>query len=92
LNVIETTPEKHDKEIAKSLVLTHFIGRALMDMKASALEIDTRGYRDLIRILDSVKNDTWQLFEDMNRFNAYSSGVRKNFIKSLNDVEKSLSK
>ena len=92
LNVIETTPAQHDMEIAKSLVLTHFIGRALMDMGAPALEVDTRGYRDLIRILDTVKNDSWQLFEDMSKFNKYSSEVRKNLIKSLNNVEKRLAK
>ena len=90
LNVIETTPEKHDKEIAKSLVLTHLIGRALMGMGASALEIDTKGYRDLIRILDTVKNDSWQLFEDMNKFNKYSAEARKNLIESLKNVEKKL--
>ena len=90
LDVIETTPERHDREIAKSLVLTHFIGRALIDMKASSLEIDTRGYRDLIRILDTIKNDTWQLFEDMNNFNRFSGQVRKNFIKSIKNVEKLL--
>lgn len=87
LNVIETTPEKHDREIAKSLVLTHFIGRALMDMKASALEIDTRGYRDLIRILDTVKNDTWQLFEDMSKYNKYAKKIRGKFIKSIHKVD-----
>lgn len=90
LNLIETTPEQHDKEIAKSLILTHFIGRALIGMKASALEIDTRGYRDLIRILDTVKNDTWQLFEDMNRYNKYAKRIRNDFIKSVAKVDNKL--
>ncbi len=34
LKVIETTPEEHDKQIAHSLLLTHFIGRTLMDFGA----------------------------------------------------------
>jgi len=92
LDVIETTAQQHDREIAKSLVLTHFIGGALIDMKASASEIDTKGYRDLIRILDTVKNDTWQLFEDMNKHNKYSAQVRKNLVKALNNVERRLKK
>lgn len=92
LAVIEATAQQHDAEMAKSLVLTHFIGRALMDMQVSDMEIDTRGYRDLLRILDTVKNDTWQLFEDMNKFNKYSKEVRNNLIKSLSNVEKRLSK
>lgn len=90
LNIIETTPGRHDKEIARSLVLTHFIGRALIDMKASSLQIDTKGYRDLIRILDTVKNDTWQLFEDMNRYNKYTKKIRTDFIKSVAKVDNKL--
>ena len=63
-----------------------------MDIGVSDMEIDTKSYRDLLRILDTVKNDTWQLFEDMNKFNNYSKGVRKDLIKSLSNVEKKLSK
>ena len=90
LNVIEATPAQHDMAMAKSLVLTHFIGRALIGMKAAALDIDTRAYRDLIRILDTVKNDTWQLFEDMNKHNPHSKAIREGLIKSLNKINKKL--
>lgn len=92
LNVIEASPEQHDIAMAKSLVLTHFIGRALIDMKAAALDMDTRAYRDMIRILDTVKNDTWQLFEDMNKYNPYSKTIRERLIKSLNKINKKLQK
>ena len=90
LNVIETTPEQHDKEMAKSLVLTHFIGRALMDMKLFDVKMDTRSYRDLIRILDTVKNDTWQLFEDMNKYNKYSKKIREDFVKGVHKIDSKL--
>ena len=59
-------------------------------MKASSLNIDTRGYRDLIRILDTVKNDTWQLFEDMNKYNKYSQKVREDFIKGVHKIHDKL--
>jgi len=92
LIVIETTPEEHDKEIAKSLLLTHFIGRGLIDFGAADLDIDTEGHRRLISILDTVKNDTGQLFEDMNRYNKNSKKVREDFIKSLNKINRGLEK
>ena len=92
LAVIEATAQQHDVEMAKSLVLTHFIGRALMEMKVADLKMDTQSYKDLIRILDTVKNDTWQLFDDMNKFNKYSKEVRNGLIKSLSKVEGKLSK
>lgn len=92
LIVIEATPEDHDSGIAKSLVLTHFIGRALVEFGAKDIAIDTLGYRKLMEVLSSVKNDTWQLFEDMNKYNKYSKKVRKDFIASLNSINERLEK
>ena len=90
LIVIETTPERHDRETAKTLILTHFIGRSLIDFGAKNLDIDTEGYKRLMNILEMVENDTEQLFEDMNRYNKYSKEIRKGFISSLNKIDKRL--
>ena len=92
LVVIETTPERHDREIAKTLILTHFIGRSLIDFGARNIDIDTEGYKRLMNILEMVKNDTEQLFEDINRYNKYSKGIRKGFMKSLGKIDKRLEK
>ena len=92
LIVIETTPEKHDKDIAKSLFLTHFIGRSLIDFDAKNVDIDTEGYKRLLHVVETVKNDTLQLFEDMNRYNKYSKKIRQDFIESVNNVNKRLEK
>tara|TARA_Y100000310_G_scaffold345853_1_gene471437 strand:+ start:20746 stop:21474 length:729 start_codon:yes stop_codon:yes gene_type:complete len=90
LVVIETAPEEHDKQIAKTLVLTHFIGRSLMDFGAKDLEIDTEGYKRLMKILSTVKNDTFQLFKDMNKYNKHSKEVRQQFIESLKNISEGL--
>lgn len=90
LIVIEATPEEHDLQMAKSLVLTHLIGRALIEMKAKNLDIDTRGYQALIKILDTVKNDSLQFFEDINYYNRFSKNIRKGLIKSILKVDKRL--
>ena len=92
LVVIESTPERHDREIAKTLILTHFIGRSLIDFGAKNLDIDTEGYKRLMNILEMVKNDTEQLFKDMNRYNKYSKEIRKGFMKSLGKIDKRLEK
>ena len=88
--VIETTPKEHDLQIAKSLLLTHFIGRALSGMGAHTQEIDTLGYNNLMGIMTAVSNDSWQLFEDMNKYNRFSKKVRGDFAKSLGKIEKRL--
>lgn len=90
LVVIESTPEKHDREIAKTLILTHFIGRSLMDFGAKNLDMDTEGYKRLMNIMEMVKNDTEQLFEDINRYNKYSGEIRKGFISSLSKIDERL--
>lgn len=87
LKVIEATPEEHDQQIAHSLLLTHFIGRSLMEFEAKSLDIDTKGYRRLMKILETVENDSWQLFEDMNRYNPYAEQTRKEFLKSLSTID-----
>ena len=90
LVVIETSPADHDRQIAVSLTLTHFIGRALAGMGAKQQEIDTEGYRRLLRILEVVENDTWQLFEDMHRFNPHAGAVRAEFRRAMEEIEKRL--
>ena len=90
LVVIESTPEDHDKQIAVSLALTHFIGRSLSSFGADDLLIDTEGYKRLLHILEVVENDTWQLFEDMHRFNPFAAGTRRDFIQAMQAIEKHL--
>jgi prephenate dehydrogenase len=87
LVLIETSAEDHDRQIAVSLALTHTIGRSLAQFGAQPQEIDTEGYKRLLRILEVVENDTWQLFEDMNRYNPYAQDARKAFIKAMNEIE-----
>ena len=86
LKVIQVSAEEHDKQVSKSLLLTHFIGRTLIDFDASELTIDTKGYRRLMKILETVENDTWQLFEDMNKYNPFAKEIRDRFIQSVNEI------
>lgn len=90
LRVIEATPDEHDRQIATSLALTHFIGRALAAFGAPELTIDTEGYRRLLTTLAVVENDTWQLFEDMHRFNPYAREARQAFVQALEGVNRRL--
>ncbi|PIK16542.1 prephenate dehydrogenase/arogenate dehydrogenase family protein [Halobacteriovorax sp. JY17] len=83
LKVIEATAHEHDKQIANSLILTHTIGRTLMDMQSKEMEIDTKGYRRLLKILETVENDSVQLFKDMNKYNPYAKEMRESLSSSL---------
>lgn len=90
LIVIETTPDEHDRQIARSLCLTHFIGRSLDAFGAGELIIDTEGYKRLLHILGVVTHDTWQLFVDMNRYNPYAEENRRGFMSAMKEIEERL--
>jgi prephenate dehydrogenase len=87
LITIDTTPEDHDRQIAVTLSLTHFIGRGLAEYGAKELIIDTEGYKRLLHILGVVTHDTWQLFVDMNRYNPYAAENRREFLAALGALE-----
>lgn len=85
--LIETSPVEHDRKIAVSLALTHFIGRSLAAFGAPPLDIDTEGYKRLLHILGVVNNDTWQLFEDMHHFNPFAKEKRRDFLKAMAKID-----
>lgn len=87
LKVIEATPAEHDEQIAQTLVLTHFLGRTLIDFKAKPLPIDTKGHRRLMKILDQVENDSIELFKDMNNYNRFAKKVRQDFLASMSKID-----
>ena len=92
LVIIETSPEEHDKQIAISLSLTHFIGRSLSELGATELSIDTEGYQRLLHILDVVEHDTWQLFFDMHQYNPYAREQRMAFMQAMEKIHTKLEK
>ena len=90
LVLIESTPEDHDEQIAISLALTHYIGRALSEFGAAPLNIDSEGYKRLLHILEVVENDTWQLFYDMHRYNPYAKEKRATFMQAMQNIDKQI--
>ena len=90
LIVIEATAREHDEQIATSLSLTHLIGRTLSECGAAPLDIDTEGYKRLLRILEVVERDTWQLFQDMHRYNPYARKKRIEFMDIMQELNAKL--
>jgi prephenate dehydrogenase len=90
LEVIEASTEEHDRQIAVSLSLTHFIGRSLAEFGAEKLKIDTEGYQRLTYTLDVVEHDTWQLFRDMHQFNPYAREIREKFMAAMGRIDEKL--
>lgn len=92
LKITTTTPREHDRRMAKDLALVHFVGRALDKVGLDKSDFGTRGYERLRLVNETVVNDSWQLFYDMQKYNPYAKIVRQKFIKSLLEIEEDITK
>jgi len=88
LKIIETTPAEHDRQNALSLALVHFIGRGLEKMNIKTQALTTLGFERLLKVCETVTNDTWQLFKDMQTYNRFAKPIRKKFMKAMEAIDK----
>jgi prephenate dehydratase len=79
-DVVEMSAEQHDKHLAETLFLTHFVGQLVSRAGFERSEIDTVSFGFLMDAVESVKNDE-ALFRDVFRFNPYCKDI-------LNRIEK----
>ena len=92
LDLLEMSPEEHDRQIAKSLALVHYLGRALNEMDLKRLDLTTLGLERLLAIDETVNNDTWELFFDMHNYNPYAGEVRRELRENLEKLEEKINK
>ncbi len=86
LHVLTTTPEDHDKQMASSQGLVHFIGRGLAALEMQQQELATPDFQALLNINKMVVNDTWQLFIDMHKYNPFTKEMREKLIQQLSKI------
>jgi prephenate dehydrogenase len=84
VTVIEKTPEEHDRLAAYSQGITHFLGRVLGEMNLEPGEIMTRGFEDILGIIEQTNHDTWQLFHDLQYYNPYTRQMRDDLLRAFN--------
>ena len=72
IQIIEMTPDQHDRLAAKTQGVTHFLGRMLKEFGIKKTNIDTQGFRDLLDLVGQTCNDTWELYADLQLYNPYT--------------------
>ncbi len=77
VKIVEMSAEEQDRLMAWSLALTHFLGRSLHDLPLADPTVSTRDFQNLISLTQKINRDTWELFEDMHRFNPYTREMRQ---------------
>lgn len=71
VEVIDTTPEEHDRDSVYSQAFTYSAARIILNMKLPELRFDTRSYQSLTKVAEYSANDSEQLFHDMMYYNPY---------------------
>lgn len=90
LNVLERTPEVHDKQMAYVQALTHFVGRAVNEMDIPDVEQKTNAYQYLLDIKRTLGQDSMDLFLTIENENPFAKEVRDQFIEELNKLNRIL--
>ena len=87
--IIEKTAEDHDKDLAETLFLTHYVGQVIAHGGFERTDIDTVSFGFLMDAVDSVRHDG-QLFEEVCRYNPYCQEVIERFDRSDRHVRNAL--
>ena len=90
LNVIENTPQEHDREMAFIQVITHLVGRAVNKTNLPDLKLSTYSYEKLKEMARIVGHDSGALFRTIQRYNKFAPKVRKKFVNTLLKISKSI--
>ena len=90
LILIETRPEEHDRQIAKSQAIFHFIAQAIKRLHWNGQAISTPGPEVFYRLVRTVQHDTKQLFLDLEQLNPNAAQYRQQFIQELVDLNSDL--
>ncbi|MFQ5701346.1 MAG: prephenate dehydrogenase/arogenate dehydrogenase family protein [Acidobacteriota bacterium] len=90
LRVIVTTPEDHDRQMAQSQALCHFVAKGLEKLGLTEQELITPSFEKLMSIVSTLCQDAPELFHDMQVFNPYTGPMRARYLEALKKIESQL--
>ncbi len=79
LDVIVTTPEAHDREVAAAQGLTHLIAKLLVRMEPLPTTMTTRSFDLIMQAVGMVRHDAAEVFHAIEQANPHSREVRRRF-------------
>lgn len=86
-DVVRMDADTHDKHLAETLFLTHFVGQVIARAGFDRTDIDTVSFGYLMDAVESVKHDE-ALFRDVFTFNPYCKEVLERFRVGEEEVQK----
>ena len=92
LKVTVTTATEHDRAMARTQALFHFLAQGFSRMKVDPDTLATPGPAQLFRAFQDVRGDSRQLFRDLQQMNRFAPAQRKKLVDNLAALDRSLSK
>ncbi len=86
LEVILTTAEAHDRQMAYVQGLTHIVSRIVVGMDLPPLDMRTTTFEHLNRMVETVRHDSEELFRTIARDNPFAGEVRERFAAATTQV------
>lgn len=85
-NMVEMSCRTHDAHAANSQFITHLMGRILGQQGLAKTPIDTSGFRNVLKLVDSTTADSFDLFYGLFKFNTHSADTIQNLKDAMEDV------
>ena len=77
-----TTPDEHDRDVARIQSLTHLVANLFVKMNVQRTGMTTRSFELMMSAVDMVRHDAPEVFQAIVTANPYAADVLKRF-KSL---------
>jgi prephenate dehydrogenase len=89
--VIEQTPEGHDRVMAHTHALTFFIAKGMIDAGAGMeVPFAPPSFQAIARTIETVRSDAGHLFAAIARDNPFAAEARKELVQALAAVDRAL--
>jgi len=89
--VIEQTPEAHDRVMAHTHALTFFVAKGMIDAGAGMeVPFAPPSFQAIARTIETVRSDAGHLFAAIARDNPFAAAARKQLVSALSSIDRAL--
>ncbi|MFA6329743.1 MAG: prephenate dehydrogenase [Candidatus Micrarchaeia archaeon] len=92
LDVVRLTADEHDRLMASTQAITHFVGRALAKISPKDAPARLKSHERMMAAAEMVRHDSDQLFADIETLNPYAKQERRKLLAELERMEKGFGK
>jgi prephenate dehydrogenase len=89
--VIEQTPESHDRVMAHTHALTFFVAKGMLDAGAGMeVPFAPPSFQAISRTIETVRSDAGHLFSAIQRENPFAAEARRQLLEALGEIDRAL--